>query len=464
MRLEDQILSQLCVNEEYSRAVLPHLKPEYFGDQVDKHLFNLINSFISKYNVLPSKESLLIEVNDSVGLNDTQNDEATKRVKSFETSIEENRDWLLERTEKFCQDKSIHNAILESIVILDNSNDKRKVKLTKEAIPSLLSDALSVSFDTSVGHDFLEDAESRFAFYNNKENKISTGLETFDKATGGGFTRKTLNMFLGGTSSGKSLCKCALAANFLKQGYNVVYITMEMAEERIAERIDANLMNLPINDVHELSLDTYIKKIDRLKTTVKGKLIIKEYPTGGASSSNFRHLLRELKQKKRFVPDIVILDYLNICSSAKMNSTDGNSYAVVKSIAEETRGLAVETNTVWISSTQTNRSGYNNSEVEMTNVSESFGLPATVDFMLAIIRSEELDTLGQIMFKQLKNRYQDLSEYRKFIVGVHRSKMKLYDVESSAQTGGIMKDIPVMDNTEFGKRVAMDRSKFKEFS
>lgn len=463
MAIESVIFKNLVGNEEYVRKVIPFLKPEYFGDQKDRVLFELISNYITKYNDPPTKEALAIELSNKSGLSDQTFKDVQGEINDLTHYEETKIDWLVDQTEKFCQEKAVYNAIMSSIQILDNSVGQE----SKGAIPQILSDALAVSFDSSVGHDFLENAGDRFEFYHTKEEKVAFDLEYFNDITKGGLPRKTLNIILAGTGVGKSLAMCHFATANLAQGLNVLYITMEMAEERIAERIDANLLDTPLDLLKQIPKESYDKKIERIKSKTKGKLIIKEYPTAGAGSANFRHLINELKIKRNFVPDIVYIDYLNICMSSRLkNGANVNSYTYIKAIAEELRGLAVEFNVPIISATQTTRSGYSSSDLGLEDTSESFGLPATADFMFGISTSEELDALNQIMVKQLKNRYNDPGRNRKFVVGVDRSKMRLFDVEQSAQEG--LTDGPVMDNTQFGEQdnersSGKDKFKFKGF-
>lgn len=606
MRTEHTILSNLVYNEEYTRKVLAFVKDEYFHDVGDRVVFKLITDYLDKYNACPSKEALLVEI-DNAPLSEGVYKSAVATIENLQQQkIDSN--WLLDTTEKFCQDKSLHNAIHTAIKILDNSDEVKN--LNKGMIPKLLSDALGVSFDSNIGHDFLEDYEARFDFYNNVEQKIPFDLEYLNKITKGGLSRKSLNIILAGcvhpntpvkirykpkehdaaiekevpiilikglmasdinvevwspdgwvyvekfvdkgewkeyvlltengkhvscnenhlfktsmgwmnvkeiynlqetygerlhvetedglskcvvdatnnmipivdinvahensryytngveshnTGVGKSLFMCHMAAANLMDNKNVLYITMEMAEEKIAERIDANLLNIRLDDLSKSPKDSYDKMIGKLKSRTMGKLIIKEYPTASANAAHFRHLLNELRQKKNFVPDIIYIDYLNICSSSRIKGGAGvNSYTYVKSIAEEIRGLAVEFNVPIVSATQTTRSGYSDSDVSITDTSESFGLPATADLMFAITTSEELDSLGQLMVKQLKNRYNDPSINRRFVIGVDRSRMKLYDVEDSAQT--LIDDNPTFDQTPSGSRMKNDwNDKMKDF-
>ena len=465
MAIEHVIFSNLVTNEEYGRKVIPFLKDEYFTDYGDKVLFGLISEYVKKYNSFPSKEALAIDLTTS-GVNQDTFNKCKDVIASIEPDLTK-LEWLVDQTEKFCQEKAIYNALMKSIQIIDDKNGAT----SKGAIPQILTDALGVSFDAHIGHDFIEDAESRFEFYHKRESRIGFDLEYFNKITQGGLPKKTLNIILAGTGVGKSLAMCHFASANLVAGLNVLYITMEMAEERIAERIDANLLDVSLDDLKVIDNSVYLKKMERLKQKVKGKLVIKEYPTACAGSANFRHLLNELKIKKNFIPDIIYIDYLNICMSSRIkNGANVNSYTLVKAIAEELRGLAVEHNVPIVSATQTTRSGYSNSDVGLEDTSESFGLPATADFMFALTTSEELEELGQIMVKQLKNRYNDPAANRRFVLGVDRSKMRLFDVEPEAQDL-INEDKPVFDKSDFGnqdyernsKKPKFDRSKFDGF-
>jgi archaellum biogenesis ATPase FlaH len=444
--IESIIFNNLIFNEEYARKVLPFIKDDYFNDVADKTLYNLINNYVDTYNSFPSKEALAIDLSNKDGLNEDVFNRCKIAIQKLEPTTDTKDEWLLDQTEKFCQEKAVYNAIMASIQILDDKSGKT----SKGLIPEILSDALGVSFDTNIGHDFLEDANSRYEFYHAKETRTPFDLDYFNKITKGGIPNKTLNIILAGTGVGKSLFMCHCAASNLTLGKNVLYITLEMAEQRIAERIEANLMDVTVDDLVLLPKEVYEKKIERLKSKTTGKLIIKEYPTACAGSANFRHLLNELKLKKGFVPDIIYIDYLNICSSSRMKyGSNVNSYTLIKAIAEELRGLAVEFNVPIISATQTTRSGFSSSDIDITDTSESFGLPATADFMFAIQTSEELESLNQLMVKQLKNRYNDPTYNKRFVIGVDRSKMRLYNVEQSAQEDLI--DSPVMDNTKFGE-------------
>jgi len=434
-RIEDTILRNLIYNEEFARKTLPFMKDVYFSQYTDKTIFNEIYKYFDKFSNLPSKEALIIELSDRNDLTEEQFGSTTELLNDAETTHQkENREdlsWLLERSEKFCQDKALYNAITDSIGIFDESS---KSEISKDAIPTILSDALSVTFDTHIGHDYLDNSMERFDFYRKKEEKIPFDLEYFNKITAGGLPRKTLNIALAGTGVGKSLFMCHMAANCLAENQNVLYITLEMAEERIAERIDANLMNVSLDTLKDMPKTTYSKKIEKLRGKIKGKLIVKEYPTATASTNNFRALINELKIKRGFIPDILFMDYLNLCTSTRYkNNISAGSYFVVKAIAEELRGLAVECNIPIVSATQLNRTGFMSSDVGLEDTSESFGLPATADFMFALISTEELEEHNQIKVKQLKNRYNDPVINRNFVIGIDRAKMKLYDLEEEAQ-------------------------------
>ena len=463
-RIEIIILKNLLHNEEYARKVLPFLSKEYFVEHADKLLYGQIDTFINKYNNLPTKEALVIEL-DSTSLKNEEFEDVTDLLTYVEEQNDEKSDiqWLLETTEKFCQDKAIYNAVVSSIKILD---EPEKSKSDKGAIPELLTDALSVSFDPHVGHDYLLDSDDRYAFYHKTEKKIPFDLEYFNKVTGGGLSSKTLNIALAGTGVGKSLFMCHVSAGAVSQGNNVLYITLEMAEERIAERIDANLLNIRLDDLVSLPKKTYEKKMEDLKSTVKGRLIIKEYPTAAASTNHFRALLNELNLKRNFKPDMILVDYINICSSARIRPGQYvNSYSYIKSIAEELRGLAVEFDVPILSATQTNRQGFQNTDVGLEDTSESFGLPATADFMFAIISNENLEEAGQMLIKQLKNRYSDITSNKKFLVGVDRAKMRLSDLGELSQSGLVdtgkeeKEDTPVFDTST--KKTKKDFGEFK---
>ena len=429
-RIERTALSNLIHNEEYTRKVLPFIKEEYFADRLEGVLFSEIYKFVEKYNSLPTKEALSIEINSNKNVNE---DEYKKITDILSTLSKEpvNTEWLLETTEKFCKDRAIHNAILGGIQIIAGKDKKH----TPEYLPELLSGALGVSFDQKVGHDYLLESKERYDFYKKKEERLELDLDFFNRITRGGIPSKTLNICLAGTGVGKTMFMTHLASSVLLQGKNVLYITMEMAEERIAERIDANLLNVGMSDLEELPYSMYETKVNKLQSKTSGKLIIKEYPTASAHTGHFKNLLSELSMKKSFKPDILFVDYLNICASARFKAgANVNSYTYIKSIAEELRGLAVEYDMPIFSATQTTRGGFVSSDVGLEDTSESFGLPATADFMFALISSEELEEKNQIMVKQLKNRYNDPTINRKFILGVDRSKMRFYDVEQTAQT------------------------------
>jgi KaiC/GvpD/RAD55 family RecA-like ATPase len=448
MEFEKVVFGNLINREDYGRKVIPFLKGEYFQDHSDRVLFELISGYVHKYNRFPTKEALTVDLANKTGINEGTHSTCKATIDDLTFDPKTELEWLVEKTEKFCQEKAVYNAIMQSIQILDDKD----AKTGKGSIPQILSDALAISFDTNIGHNFIDDVEARYDFYHRKEVRIQFNLEYMNAITKGGLPRKTLNIILAGTGVGKSLAMCHFASGNLLDGKNVLYITMEMAEERIAERIDANMMDVTLDELELMPRDSYLKKMDRIKSKTTGKLIIKEYPTSSAGSANFRHLLNELKLKKNFEPDIIYIDYLNICASSRIKySANVNSYTYVKAIAEELRGLAVEFNVPVVSATQTTRSGYGNSDVDLTDTSESFGLPATADLMFALITSEELESLNQLMVKQLKNRYNDLARNRRFVIGVDRSKMKLYDVDESAQDG-IQDDIPLMDKTDFGER------------
>ncbi len=453
MRTETAILKNLLQNEEYTRKVLPFLKTEYFTENADKTLYDKIQEFVTKYNSLPSKEALVIDLSDT-RMHEEEFKDSMELLDDIEKDTEDYTDinWLLDTTEKFCQDKAIYNAVVESISILDNPKSTKD----KGYIPDILSDALSVSFDPHVGHDYLDDSDDRFDFYHRVEERIPFDLDFFNKITKGGLPQKTLNICLAGTGVGKSLFMCHVASSCLAQNQNVLYITLEMAEEKIAERIDANLLDMAVDDLHTLPKDLYDKKIENLRKTTKGKLIVKEYPTASANVNHFRALLNELNLKRSFVPDIVFIDYINICTSSRIRAgANVNSYTYIKSIAEELRGFAVENKIPVVSATQTTRTGYSSTDVGLEDTSESFGLPATADFMFAIISTEQMEELGQIMVKQLKNRYNDPTVNRKFVVGINRNKMRLFDVDQAAQDelvdNGQENDTPAFDIATGGK-------------
>ena len=428
-RIETTILQNLIFNEEYSRKVIPFIQSDYFEDRKEKIIFEEIVSFIVKYGSSITIEALNIEVENRTDLTDTEAKDIREINKNLKESVIDHQ-WLLDTTEKWCRDRAIYLALMESIHIADGNDDKKN----RDAIPTILSDALSVSFDNNVGHDYLLNYEERYEFYHKKEEKIEFDLEYFNKITKGGLPNKTLNIALAGTGVGKSLFMCHVASSVLLQGRNVLYITMEMAEEKIAERIDANLLDISIQDLSDLPKLMFENKVTEVSKKTQGQLIIKEYPTAGAHSGHFKTLLNELSLKKSFKPDIIFIDYLNICASSRYRAAANvNSYSYIKAIAEELRGLAVESNVPIVSATQTTRSGFASSDVDLTDTSESFGLPATADLMFALISTEELEGLNQIMVKQLKNRYNDPTIFKRFVIGIDRAKMRLYDCEQKAQ-------------------------------
>jgi len=428
-KIENVILQNLANDDVFMRKVIPFLKRDYFLDNTDKILYDKIKSFIDEYNSIPSKDALTIAAQNDKSLSEDQYKEVVEAIHNLDPT-EHNKDWLYKETEKFCKDKAIYNAILSSIAIIDG-RDKGK---SEDGIPQLLQDALGVCFDNNVGHDYIDSADKRYEYYHRVETRVPFDLDYFNKITNGGMPNKTLNVCLAGTGVGKSLFMCHVAASVLAQNKNVLYITLEMAEERIAERIDANLMNITMDQLKDLPKAIFDSRIEKIRGKTEGTLIIKEYPTTGAHTGHFKALLNELQLKKQFKPDIIIIDYLNICASSRFKAGSNiNSYTLIKSIAEELRGLAVEENVPILSATQTTRSGYGNTDVELTDTSESFGLPATVDFMFALISTEELEQMNQIMVKQLKNRYNDPTLYKRFVIGVDRAKMKLYDLEQTAQ-------------------------------
>ena len=449
--LEQTILRNLITDEKYMRKVLPFIKPDYF-EGIYRILFREAGKFVAKYNKLPNAEAFKIELDNADKLNDEQYNLAMDIVPQLFTGEKVDDKWLIDTTEKWCQDRAIYLAIMESISIIDGKHEQ----LTKGALPDLLTKALGVGFDLKVGHDYVENAGERYEFYHTEEDRLPFDLEYFNSITKGGVPRKTLNIALAGTGVGKSLFMCHVASSALVQGFNVLYITMEMAEERIAERIDANLLDVPIDQLDKISKDRFSLMVSNIAKKTTGKLIIKEYPTGSAHSGHFRALLNELKLKRQFEPDLIFIDYLNICASSRMKGMGGaiNSYSYIKAIAEELRGLAVEFDIPIFSATQTTRSGYSNSDIGLEDTSESFGLPATADLMFALISTEELEQQGQFMVKQLKNRYNDPTQHKRFVIGVDRSKMRLFDVEDNQQT--LVDDTPVFDKTETGKR-------FKDF-
>jgi replicative DNA helicase len=450
-QIQTHTLNHLLNNEDYCRRVIPFIKKEYYAGE-HAVVFELIVKFVGAHNKLPTGKILDLELQ-KLSLPHEQLNSAAVLINELKTKSDIDTDYLINETEKWCKEKAVYNAIMESIQIIDGKTEK-----SDGAIPEILSEALGTSFDQAIGHDYIDNSEDRYDFYNRKEDKIPFDLDYLNKITKGGLPNKTLNIALAGTGVGKSLFMCHCAASNLQLSKNVLYITMEMAEERIAERIDANLMDYPIQSLSTLPKNVYTTKIEKIAKASVGKLIVKEYPTGAAHTGHFRALLNELKLKKNFKPDIIYIDYLNICSSARMRGLGGsiNSYSYIKAIAEELRGLAVEFNVPIVSATQTTRSGFGNTDVGLEDTSESFGLPATADLMFALISTEELDDLGQIMVKQLKNRYNDLTKYKRFVIGIDRSRMKLYDVEESAQTDIMSDMIPDKPINNFGNRDSKD--------
>jgi replicative DNA helicase len=467
-RIEQVILSNLINNEPFTRKVIPFLDSAYFHDGAEKLIYKEIESFVTEYNSLPSVEVIAVNIGQRKDITEGENAQAKKVLESLSES-NTNLDWLVTSTEKFCKDKAVYNAILKSIGIIEGKDQSH----TQDALPSILSEALGVTFDTNVGHDYVDNADDRFEFYHRVEERIPFNLEYFDMITKGGLPKKTLNIALAGTGVGKSLFMCNHAASVLQQGKNVLYITMEMAEERIAERIDANLMNIDIGNLTDLPKTMFDQRLEKIKKkTQGGRLVIKEYPTSSAHTGHFKSLLNELAIKRDFVPDIIFIDYLNICASQRFKTgANVNSYTYIKAIAEELRGLAVEYDLPIVSATQTTRTGYSSTDVGLEDTSESFGLPATADLMFALISTEELEEQGQLMVKQLKNRYNDPGKYKRFLVGIDRAKMQLFDLEQSAQDDLVENmnkpkpqedDVPLFDKSTFGKRSGnRDFSNFK---
>jgi len=443
-------LASLLKDESFIKTAVPFLRSEYFHDQVDRIVFDTIIDYINKYNTNPTKDSLLIEVEEKKNLGNSYESVVDKIVEIDKTDTNNDEKWLNDTTEKFCQDKAIYNSIMESIQILNGDTKK-----DKGAIPALLTEALSVSFDSHIGHDYIEDSEDRFAYYNRKEEHIPFDITLLNEITEGGLITKTLNVLMASPGAGKTLAMCHMAASAMTDGHNVLYITLEMAEEKISERIDANLMNVSMADLKNLPKQLYDKKIESLRKKTIGKLIVKEYPTVQAGAGHFRHLVKELSMKKKFVPDLIFIDYINLCQSMVYRGANVNSYEKIKSIAEELRGLAVELVVPIVTATQINRSGSASSDVSMEDVAESFGLPATADLFLALIRTDELDEMNQIMVKQLKNRYSDMTAKRRFVIGVDRKKMRLFDCEEDAQDG-LMKDSDISSSTK-------NRNAFSDF-
>jgi len=444
--IEQTVLRNLLVNEQYMRRVLPFIKPEYF-EGVYSQLFKEVAKFVAKYNKLPSAETFKIELDNNPSMSDEHYRHAVEIIPEIFKKDEIDDEWLYNNTEKWCQDRALFNAVMESISIIDGKHKE----LTKNALPDILTKALAVTFDTNIGHDYLENVDARYEFYHSQEEKLPFDLEYFNIITKGGLANKSLNIALAGTGVGKSLFMCHVAAGALCEGKNALYITMEMSEERIAERIDANLLDIPIGEIETLSKESFVERIGKLKTKTNGKLIVKEYPTGSANANHFRALLNELKLKKGFTPDIIFIDYLNICASSRIKMGGStNSYSYIKAIAEELRGLAVEFDLPIVSATQTTRTGYNSSDPGLEDTSESFGLPATADLMFALVSNEELEAQGQIMVKQLKNRYNDPNNHKRFVIGIDKSRMKLFDVDGAEDN--LVNDTPVFDNSKMEER------------
>lgn len=471
VRIETTILSNLIVNETFVRKTLPFLKPNYFHDSSERLVFNSICDLITKYNKPPTVEQVVLDLDSRHNVPEPEFKQAVELLNNLSTEGSDTT-WLIDATEKFCKDKAIYNAIADGIQIIEGKDKMR----TPDALPDLLKEALSVSFDPNIGHDYFENSDMRYDFYHTEEVKIPFNLKYFDLITKGGLPTKSLNIILAGTGVGKSLFMCHLAASYMMQGKNVLYITLEMAEERIAERIDANLLNMDIQSIEDLPKSMFDKKLEQIQKETHGKLIVKEYPTASAHKGHFESLLNELALKKSFVPDAIFIDYLNICASQRFKpGSNVNSYMTVKAIAEELRGLAVEHDVPLISATQTTRSGYSNTDIDLTDTSESFGLPQTADFMVALMSTEELEQQGQVLVKQLKNRYNDPTKYKRFLLGIDRAKMQLFDLEESAQDDLVENMIPkvtpapkqveVVENTGFDKiKDTRNQSKFKDFS
>lgn len=464
-RIEFVILNNLVFDDTYCRRVLPFIKSHYFSEECEKLIFEKISDFILKYDSLPSKEALVISISNDKQIVDSIEKQSKDLVSKFTPSKVEQQ-WLIDQTEDWCKDRAIYHALMSSIKIADD----KKGKLSRGSIPKLLTDALAVSFDPNIGHSYLDDTDARYEFYHKVEEKFPFDLDCMNKITKDGVPRKTLNVILAGTAVGKSLALCHMAASYFMSGKNVLYITLEMAEARIAERIDANLLNVSLSDLQKISKDMYDKRISAIKSKTVGRMIIKEYPTATATVTHFRSLLSELHLKKNFVPDIIFVDYLNIASSARLNQSNHvNSYTYVKSIAEEFRGLAVECNVPLWTATQTNRQGFVSSDIGLENTSESFGLPATADFMIALSTTEELESMGQILVKQLKNRYNDISTLKRFVLGIDRSKMRLFDLDDSAQKELVdtdltdKKDSSVFDKSKFGASMMAEKKDFDDF-
>ncbi len=454
--IEDLILTNLAINEKYSRKVLPFIDSAYFSMKSHKITLKMIKDHIERYNVNPTKTSLVVDLEEMDNISEDDFNSIKNLITGFQVDDDVEIDWLADATEKFCQEKAVYNALMQSIEIVDGQNKS----LTKGAIPKILTDALAVSFDTDVGHDYVEDAEKRYDFYHRKNDKIPFDIDLFNTITRGGFENKTLNVFMAGPNVGKSLTMTHFAGAHLAMGKNVLYITLEMAEEKISERLDANILDVSIENIIQLSKENFLSKVKKFSDRTTGKLLTKEYPTAQANVNHFRVLLNELKLKKKFWPDIIYVDYINIMTSSRVSAGSGmNSYTIIKSISEELRGLSVEHGPPVVTATQTTRSGFKNSDVDIEDVAESFGLPATADFMVALTRNDQLDELGQIMVKQLKNRYADKNKNKRFVVGVDMEKMRLYNVDNSAHDD--VMDSPVFDSTNTGEKFNMN--KFKDF-
>ena len=450
--VEQLVIKNLLLDEEYVRKALPFVKSEYFADLTGKRLFEVIHKYFTEYSAIPTKEALVIEVGQLDGISDDQHNDILKSISNIDTDKSE-FEWILDTTENWCKERALYLALMSSIKIAEGNDEQRATG----SIPTILSEALAVTFDNHIGHDYLEDYEERYEFYHQKEEKLPFDLEFFNRITKGGLPNKTLNVALAGTGVGKSLFMCHCAASALLQNKNVLYITLEMAEEKIAERIDSNLLNCDIQNITELPKIMFENKVTNIAKKTQGSLVIKEYPTASAHVGHFRSLLNDLALKKSFRPDIIYIDYLNICASSRYSKLGNvNSYSYIKAIAEELRGLAVETNVPIVSATQTTRSGYGSSDVDLTDTSESFGLPATADLMFALISTEELEEINQIMVKQLKNRYNDPTINKRFVVGIDRAKMRLYDVEQSAQQGitDANQDIEIVPKEDLSKKFA----------
>jgi replicative DNA helicase len=462
--MEKTILSHLVYNEDYGRQVIPFLKEDYFHNRDEKLVFKLINEYSKKFNSFPTKEALFIDLQNVTIVSEQEYNDTKECIRNLEIDPSTKLEWLLDNTEKFCQNKAVYNAIRESISIIDNKSNQ-----DKGSIPKILEDALQVSFDTSVGHDYLDDSDSRYDYYHSKVDRVPFDINLLNTITNGGLPIKTLSVFLAGVNVGKTQLMCHMAANNLRDGKNVLYITLEMSQEEIAKRVDSNLLDISMDDLLVIPRDVFNKRMDRLKQTTKGKLKIKEYPTSQAGASNFRHLINELEIKKKFSPDIIYIDYINICCSSRIKRGQANSYEYIKAIAEELRGLAVETAVPIVSATQLNRTGFQSSDVGLEDTAESFGLPATADFMCALISTEELEEMNQIMVKQLKNRLASKQTNKRFVIGVDRQKMRFYDVEDQAQEDLI--DGPIMDRGKFMEedternkpKPKFDKMRFKGF-